>query len=38
VRSELADGERRRFLDEAKLLMEMAHPGVVKVLSAGVAA
>jgi|JI10StandDraft_1071094.scaffolds.fasta_scaffold08268_6 tRNA A-37 threonylcarbamoyl transferase component Bud32 len=35
VRSELADGERRRFLDEARLLMEMAHPGVVKVLSAG---
>lgn len=35
VRDQLVDSERARFLDEARLLMEMSHPGVVKVLSVG---
>jgi len=35
LRAELGDADRRRFLDESRLLIEMAHPGVVKALSAG---
>ena len=35
VRADLGPAEQRRFLDEARLLIDMAHPGVVKVLSAG---
>ncbi|MBL8620052.1 MAG: protein kinase [Myxococcales bacterium] len=35
IRGDLAGAEARRFLDEAKLLIDMAHPGVVKVLAAG---
>ena len=35
IRADLAGAEARRFLDEAKLLIDMAHPGVVKVLAAG---
>ncbi|MBK9032735.1 MAG: serine/threonine protein kinase [Myxococcales bacterium] len=35
IRTDLATAERQRFVDEARLLMEMAHPGVVKVLAAG---
>ncbi|MBK7072559.1 MAG: protein kinase [Myxococcales bacterium] len=35
IRADLAGAEARRFLDEARLLIDMAHPGVVKVLAAG---
>ena len=35
LRGDLGDGERARFLAEARLLVEMTHPGVVKVLAAG---
>ncbi|MEZ4404504.1 MAG: protein kinase [Kofleriaceae bacterium] len=35
VRAELGEGERGRFLEEARLLIGMAHPGVVKALTAG---
>ena len=35
VRADLGEADRRRFLDESRLLIEMAHPGVVKALSAG---
>ncbi len=35
LRGDLVDGERDRFLLEARLLVEMTHPGVVKVLAAG---
>ncbi|HVV86254.1 MAG TPA: serine/threonine-protein kinase, partial [Kofleriaceae bacterium] len=35
MRAELPASERDRFLAEARLLMEITHPGVVKVLAAG---
>ncbi len=35
LRGELVAGDRERFLSEARLLVEMTHPGVVKVLAAG---
>src|SRR5688572_8602695 len=35
MRAELPVSERDRFLAEARLLMDMTHPGVVKVLAAG---
>ncbi len=35
LRGELTAGDRDRFLAEARLLVEMTHPGVVKVLAAG---
>ena len=35
MRAELPISERDRFLVEARLLMEITHPGVVKVLAAG---
>ena len=35
IRADLGEADRRRFLDESRLLIEMAHPGVVKALSAG---
>jgi hypothetical protein len=35
LRGEFVAGDRERFLAEARLLIEMTHPGVVKVLAAG---
>ncbi len=35
LRGDLGGDDRDRFLAEARLLVEMTHPGVVKVLSAG---
>ncbi|KAB2895874.1 MAG: serine/threonine protein kinase, partial [Kofleriaceae bacterium] len=35
LRGEIGSGDRDRFLAEARLLIEMTHPGVVKVLAAG---
>jgi hypothetical protein len=35
LRGEMGAGDRDRFLSEARLLGEMTHPGVVKVLAAG---
>ncbi len=35
MRAELPASERDRFLTEARLLMEITHPGVVKVLATG---
>ncbi len=35
LKGEMTSGDRERFLAEARLLIEMTHPGVVKVLAAG---
>ena len=35
LKGEMTGGDRERFLAEARLLIEMTHPGVVKVLAAG---